>query len=224
LVNAVGESVKERIINAAQSDPFRSVEEIARHVGTTQQYVRTILSESGYSLTRLRREYVKQMERRLGQAPPGPEPFVPSQGKLEIRQIAAPSLARLLNVPEDAPLFQASRAVKRGEALGLGQLVTALPMTLKLDCGELRELLPVTSPDLAPQKHWAVVVPAPKALQELLGLERAEPVFRLGTLWESQGSPAAVEFFWVPADGCVLTWHGQASGPTLEAYGEAAYR
>lgn len=219
----MGESIKDRIIQAAQSDPFLSVGEIARLVGTTQQYVRTILSESGYSLTKLRRDYVKKMERRVGQARAGTELTLPAQEKLEIRQISAPHLAKLLGVPEDSPLFQASRVLTQSGFQGLGQLVTGQNLTLRPDCTRLCELLPVPLEALTMRKQWAVVVPAPKALQELLGLDMEERVFRLGSLWESQGRPVAVEFFWIPAEGYVLTWPGQGGGLSLDAYEETSY-
>ena len=68
------------------------MEAIARQAGTTQQYVRTILSESGLSLTRLRREYVQNMEQRLGRVRgDGEELNLPEEGGLEIRQISAPA-------------------------------------------------------------------------------------------------------------------------------------
>ena len=56
---------KEQIINFAQSDPFLKISDIAKHVGTTPRYVRTILSEADISLMKLRKKYAKNMEERL---------------------------------------------------------------------------------------------------------------------------------------------------------------
>jgi len=56
---------KEQIINFAQSDPFLKISDIAKHVGTTPRYVRTILSEADISLMNLRKKYAKNMEERL---------------------------------------------------------------------------------------------------------------------------------------------------------------
>jgi len=58
-------SKKEQVLQLAQEDPFLRVEEIARRVGTTAPYVRTILSEGRISLGRLRKSYARAMERRL---------------------------------------------------------------------------------------------------------------------------------------------------------------
>lgn len=219
----MGESIKERIIQAALSDPFQSVEEIARRVGTTQQYVRTILSESGCSLMRLRREYVRNMERRLGDTPGELDLPLPAQEKLEIRKISAPRLAELLGVATDTALFQASRIVQKGGGRGLGQLVTALAVTLKPDCTELVGLLPVPAGELRVRRQWLAAVPSPAAMQELLGLGRNSLALRMGTLWEHQGRLVAVEFFWAPAEGSVLTWSGAAAEISLAAGEDAAF-
>jgi hypothetical protein len=220
----VAESIKERILRAAQTDPFLSVEAIARQAGTTQQYVRTILSESGLSLTRLRREYVQNMEQRVGRVRgDGEELNLPEEGGLEIRQISAPQLARLLQVREDVPLSQASRFAAKAGAQGFAQLITALPLTLKGDITDLRELLPTSTGELSIGRQWAVVVPAPAALQSVWGVGSGEPLFRLGTLWVAHHGPMAVEFFWVPARGHAITWSGQGGELCLEMYKETAY-
>lgn len=218
-MSEVAGSIKERIIQAAQSDPFLSVEEIARQVGTTQQYVRTILSESGLSLTKMRRAYVKKMERQLG-LKEDEQVQLPQRGRLEVRQIEAPQLAELLGVDNDSPLFQASQFMRLGQApgevQGFAQLVTFLPLTILPEYTHLIELLP---PEVKPPiqtRQWAVVVSPPEALRDAWGLDKNDVLFRLGTIWGSDDGPVAVEFHWVPAEGCALTWSEQKKGLSLE--------
>lgn len=214
-------SVKESIIQAAQSDPFLSVEEIAKQVGTTQQYVRTILSESGLSLTKMRRAYVKKMERQLGMKE-GEQVQLPPGGRLEIRQIEAPQLAQLLGADKGAPLFQASRFMRLGdgpkEIQGFVQLVTFLPLTIQPEYTQLIELLPDGIDAPVRTRQWAVVIPPPEALREAWALDKHELLFRLGTLWSNKAGPVAVEFHWVPAEGCALTWSDQHKGLSLEEF------
>lgn len=59
-------SKKERVVTLARRDPFLRIEEIARRVGTTAPYVRTVLSDAQLSLADLRKAYARQMEARLG--------------------------------------------------------------------------------------------------------------------------------------------------------------
>src|SRR5690554_2072979 len=66
-VKNVSQSIKERIISVTRGDPFLTVEQIAKKSKTTPQYVRTTLSEARLSLANLRRDYARQMERKLGQ-------------------------------------------------------------------------------------------------------------------------------------------------------------
>ncbi|MBM7624615.1 hypothetical protein [Sporohalobacter salinus] len=54
---------KEKVVYLAKHDPFLKVEELAEKVGTTPHYVRTVLSEAALSLTKLREDYARKMER-----------------------------------------------------------------------------------------------------------------------------------------------------------------
>ena len=42
------ETIKDRVLQTAQKDPFLTIEEIAQSVNTTPRYVRTILSKQRY--------------------------------------------------------------------------------------------------------------------------------------------------------------------------------
>lgn len=226
----MADSIKERILQTAQADPFLSVEKIAKQVGTTQQYVRTILSEAGISLTKLRREYAKQMERKLGYAQDRGEEMdleVPSHGRLEVSQIEAPQIAEMLGLGANTSLFQASAFTATGmsaPSVGLAQLITHHPLTLRADYNSLRELLPEAIGMLSAAKQWVVALPAPRALQETLGLGSSDTVFRLATLWVNQEGPAAIEFFWVQAEGHALTWSNGGEGLAFEVLRQAANR
>src|SRR5690554_4953319 len=55
------ETKKHRVLQVAQSDPFLTVAEIASAVSTTPKYVRTILSEAGISLAKLRKAYAQHV-------------------------------------------------------------------------------------------------------------------------------------------------------------------
>lgn len=56
---------KDIIIHEAKKDPFKSIDEIALMADTTARYVRTILSEAEVSLTKMRKNYAKLLEKRI---------------------------------------------------------------------------------------------------------------------------------------------------------------
>ena len=61
----VEQTIKAKVIQVVQNDPFLSIDEIAAKVRTTPRYVRTILSEANLSLMQLRKQYAKHMEHQL---------------------------------------------------------------------------------------------------------------------------------------------------------------
>ncbi len=100
-----------------------TVEELSERADTTTRYVRTILSEAGLSLNRLRRQYARRLERRLGDEAPDLRP--PAQAELGVVQIRGAEVRSAL-VPWHAEdkLFQVS-AVDFGAGLkSFVQLIT----------------------------------------------------------------------------------------------------
>ena len=51
---------KQKILDIIAENPFLSLEEIAKFAGCTSNYVRTILSAEGLTLTKLRKEFAKK--------------------------------------------------------------------------------------------------------------------------------------------------------------------
>ena len=51
---------KRKILDLIAENPFLSLEEIAKFSGCSSNYVRTILSQEGLTLTELRKEFAKK--------------------------------------------------------------------------------------------------------------------------------------------------------------------
>src|SRR5690554_6272797 len=131
------QSKKARVLCLARSDPFLTVEEIARSVGTTSRYVRTSLSEAGLTLTELRRRFVEDLRQRLREefGADGPVPDLTPRGpagspadgpgskpaaetrRLRVAQRVDADLAGLVGVAPGAPLRELSRGALTAEAL-----------------------------------------------------------------------------------------------------------
>lgn len=212
-------SKKERVVRLAQADPFLSVEEIARLVGTTSRYVRTTLSEAGITLTDLRRRFADDMRRRLAAAKPRDEYFPASTnaaaqpehgrsreetGYIRVAQLVDAETAALLGQQPDAPLLEVCRVrFVNGQPLYVNQLVTterlAVSEKLLLEEGPLHALLErVSSGAVQPvtERRMVDIVPAGPFFAELLRVQPGHPLLRSGTVVAvAPGSaPLAVEF------------------------------
>lgn len=140
--NLPGETKKAQVLRLAQRDPFLSVDEIAKHVGTTSRYVRTSLCEAGLTLTGLRRRYAADMRRRISNATGTKALSHRSVGRPSevARGTARPAgirvavtidseAAALLGTDPHSPLLEISRVlVENGEPLCVTQLVTNHPL------------------------------------------------------------------------------------------------
>lgn len=221
------QSKKARVLYLARSDPFLTVEEIARAVGTTSRYVRTSLSEAGLTLTELRRRFVEDLRQRLreefgadGPVPdltprgpagspadgPGSKPAVETR-RLRVAQRVDADLAALLGVAPDTPLLEISRVrLKDGEPLYVNQLVTTRHVTVTeelLSAGEpLHQILaqPGQSGELAIVKRTVDIEPASEYIAESLRVEAGHPILRSSALIAtSKGVAAAVEISYFDA-------------------------
>lgn len=59
------QTIREKVIQLAQQDPFLSIKQIAKEADTTRKYARSVLSSNGYSLNEMRRERFLYMEARV---------------------------------------------------------------------------------------------------------------------------------------------------------------
>lgn len=204
------QSKKARVLCLARSDPFLTVEEIARAVGTTSRYVRTSLSEAGLTLTELRRRFVEDLRQRLreefGADRPGSKPAVETR-RLRVAQRVDADLAALLGVAPDTPLLEISRVrLKDGEPLYVNQLVTTRHVTVTeelLSAGDpLHQILaqPGQSGELAIVKRTVDIEPASEYIAESLRVEAGHPILRSSALIAtSKGVAAAVEISYFDA-------------------------
>lgn len=201
-------STKEKVIAQAQKDPFLTVEEIAKIAGTTQRYVRTILSEADLSLTQMRKNYARSLERRLGELLPVQD--FPVQKELRINQLRCKKLAEDLNCPHDRELFQISHFTADEGVKSYVQLITCEKVLLTPNFRRLRELLPIPCEQLWVGEQKAETVPVGPALADVLDLSPHQRVLKISTLLHSQKKPIAIEFRWVPWEGVVLRWSAQS--------------
>lgn len=215
-------SKKERVVRLAQADPFLSVEEIARLVGTTSRYVRTTLSEAGITLTDLRRRFADDMRRRLAAAKPRDEYFPASTnaaaqpehvrsreetGYIRVAQLVDAETAALLGQQPDAPLLEVCRVrFVNGQPLYVNQLVTTRHVTVTeelLSAGDpLHQILaqPGQSGELAIVKRTVDIEPASEYIAESLRVEAGHPILRSSALIAtSKGVAAAVEISYFDA-------------------------
>lgn len=115
-------SKKDIIISYAKTEPFLTVEEIAEKASTTSQYVRTVLSTAGVSLTCERQKYVrgvriddKLIHITIPKTDEGITSVLKAEGKdvsvegIRIMQVSSPGLAALMHIEPDRPLLSISR-------------------------------------------------------------------------------------------------------------------
>lgn len=202
----MAESIKAKVITLAQGDPFLTVDELSERSGTTSRYVRTILSEAGLSLNKLRRQYARRLEKRLGEEA-GNEPEQIT-AELEIIRITGKEVhSSLCPWGAEEKLFQLSALGRRGDLLVYEQIVTPTSVTVCPDYINLRQLLP-NGGELTVGEQKIEVVRG-SSLNSLLALAQSEPVFRLSSVLLAQGEIAALERLWFGLEGVSLRWSRQ---------------
>ncbi len=192
------QSKKAKVLRLARTDPFLSVDEIARAVGTTSRYVRTSLSEAGLTLTELRRRFARDLRRRMSAAdssddgvavrtrlarpPTEPHrrvPSSPSETRLRVAQRIDADLAALLGEAPEAPLLEISRVRwSEGQPLYVNQLVTNQYVTVSEELlasdDPLHNLMGGENGSWEPTvvKRTVDIVPAAEFIAESLRLPR----------------------------------------------------
>src|SRR5690606_825744 len=214
------QSKKAKVLRLARTDPFLSVDEIARAVGTTSRYVRTSLSEAGLTLTELRRRFARDLRRRmsaadssddgvavrtrLGAAADGTArrvPSSPSETRLRVAQRIDADLAALLGEAPEAPLLEISRVRwSEGQPLYVNQLVTNNYVTVSEDLlasdDPLHNLMGGENGSWEPTvvKRTVDIVPAAEFIAESLRLRVGHPILRSSALIATpKHQPLAVE-------------------------------
>ncbi len=201
-------SVKAQVIALATKDPFLTVEELAQIVGTTNRYVRTILSEADLSLDLMRRNYARILEKRLGEQREVIP--LPAEGELQIKKIPGSEISEHVGEWSKQEIFQASAFFKTGDQIRYEQLITPERIDLKSHYSGLRELLPSeSSASLVVNEQKAEILWAPDNLSSALGCIHSSQVFKLTTVLHSSGLPHAIEICWFSLDGLVLRWSGE---------------
>lgn len=212
-------SKKARVIKLAKTDPFLSVDEIARMVGTTSRYVRTSLSEAGIILTDLRRRFADEMRQRLAEVmrhdqvvpaavandkDAGHAEPIPEQTRcIRVAQLVDAEAAALLREQPDAPLLEISRLrLVNGQPLYVNQLVTTGRLTLNEQLmtqdGPMYKLLDQVIAGAAKpmlDRCTVDIVPANSFFAELLRVKPGHPLLRSGTsiTTVADNKPIAVE-------------------------------
>lgn len=193
-------SVKARVIALAMEDPFLTVENLANRAETTAPYVRTILSEAGLSLNRMRKDYARKLERRLGERAEESSDF---ELELTITQLKGEGVRPLVKSWAGKELSRARSLFRQEGHVFYGELFTPLELRVLTPYTNLRELLPI-SPEAAEQ--WAEIVTIPAHLAEALGMERDCQILKLSTLLQHKNELCALEVVWFSLDGLVLKW------------------
>lgn len=212
-------STKEKVIHLAQSDPFLTVEQLAQQCHTTPRYVRTILSEARISLSQLRKEYARSMERRLAEQDRVYfDLHLPITKELYVTEIQNAQFCTMLHLPQNSVLCQVSHLTYIDEIPAFTQLVTGEAVTVMPNCSFLRELIRGHK-DLHIGEQWVEVLDAPERLQKALGSGYNKQVFRLCAILYNDEHPSALEFQWIPVDGVALHWSGKATKVKISAVG-----
>src|SRR5690554_5252139 len=110
-------------------------------VETTPRYVRTILSESQISLMKLRKDYAKNMEKKLSPEQRQSEPEVVFDPQFKLTKIKDKKIAELLAVDPSQELLQISRLQRIGEIPVFVQLITYTEIKLSTKDNSLKQIL-----------------------------------------------------------------------------------
>lgn len=204
------ETIKDRVLQTAQKDPFLTIEEIAQSVNTTPRYVRTILSEAKVSLMHLRKVYAKSMEKRLKPDQQVPETSPRSlkniEPQLKVSRIRDEKIAMVLSLEPDTELLQVSQLQFKDERGIFVQLTTYKDLNLVPQPNSLRQMLlfdPQTE-KLTQGESWIEVVPGEPALNELLEATPEMPLIKIHTLLYLENEVTAVETRWVSSEGILI--------------------
>lgn len=208
-------SVKANVIALASADPFLTVEELSELADTTPRYVRTILSEAGLSLNRLRRQYARRLERRLGEETRHPAP--PCREELEVLKITGADVhSSLADWGRDAELFQINGAECRAGTLVFVQLITPCSVTVRPNYISLRELLPYQPEELIVGEQKIETVPNEKQLGFDSKRRAGGYMFLLSSVLRAADETIALERCWFESEGIVLRW--SRSEPELKVH------
>ncbi len=201
----MAESVKAKVIALAEADPFLTIEELSEQAGTTTRYVRTILSEAGLSLNRLRRQYARRLERRLGEHIPSSSTTTRAPAKLGVVEVSGAEVhSSLVSWGARDKLFRIS-AVESGAGLSsYVQLITSHCITMRSGYISLRELLPLGPVAVGEQKVEIFAADGP--INSLLELDGAAQLLRVSSVLTAQGEIMALERRWFGLEGVVLRW------------------
>lgn len=214
----MSETIKAKVIQLVQKDPFLSIEEIASQVETTPRYVRTILSEANLSLLQLRKQYARAMEQQLKReiVPTAAQEYDP---QLKLVKVIDPVAAELLDQDPDAELMKISRMQRLERIPIFCELITYLDLELRLDdlSGPLRQILTSAKGinNLQLQRSWVEVAVNQGGLSKLLTAREDQPLLKLTYLLTDGVVPIGIETQWLPTEGILL----RSEGGTFEIAG-----
>lgn len=209
----MSETIKAKVIQLVQKDPFLSIEEIASQVETTPRYVRTILSEANLSLLQLRKQYARAMEQQLKReiVPTAAQEYDP---QLKLVKVIDPVAAKLLDQDPDAELMKISRMQRLERIPIFCELITYLDLELRLDdlSGPLRQILTSAKGinNLQLQRSWVEVAVNQGGLSKLLTAREDQPLLKLTYLLTDGVVPIGIETQWLPTEGILLRSEGGA--------------
>lgn len=203
---------KEHIVELATSDPFMQIAEIAAAADTTPRYVRTILSEARLSLSQLRRDYARMMERRLKVRVELPHATQGLAGVLartgaktalchpRVSHIVDCAVSKALLLSPGEPLLCVSRSRSvDGSPFFLSQVIT--PNHIVLGEGfltsdqPLRRILGLEVPGETQFVDRSLeVVKADNCTAESLALREGSPVLKCGNVIVTRGKRVGIEF------------------------------
>jgi len=209
----MSETIKAKVIQLVQKDPFLSIEEIASQVETTPRYVRTILSEANLSLLQLRKQCARAMEQQLKReiVPTAAQEYDP---QLKLVKVIDPVAAELLDQDPDAELMKISRMQRLERIPIFCELITYLDLELRLDdlSGPLRQILTSAKGinNLQLQRSWVEVAVNQGGLSKLLTAREDQPLLKLTYLLTDGVVPIGIETQWLPTEGILLRSEGGA--------------
>ena len=209
----MSETIKAKVIQLVQKDPFLSIEEIASQVETTPRYVRTILSEANLSLLQLRKQCARAMEQQLKReiVPTAAQEYDP---QLKLVKVIDPVAAELLDQDPDAELMKISRMQRLERIPIFCELITYLDLELRLDdlSGPLRQILTSAKGinNLQLQRSWVEVAVNQGGLSKLLTAREDQQLLKLTYLLTDGVVPIGIETQWLPTEGILLRSEGGA--------------
>ncbi|HHX01750.1 MAG TPA: hypothetical protein GX739_03645 [Firmicutes bacterium] len=201
------QTIKARVIQVVQNDPFLSIEEIAAEVRTTPRYVRTILSEANISLMQLRKQYAKHMEHQLYRT--RRQVLVQEiDPQIRLVKIKDAAIAEHLGQDPDTDLLRISKLQHLHNNPCFCQLTTYLEIEVGVEdfSGPLRQILASAKAvdQIQLKQSWVEVVANQPSLSKLLLNSEDQPLLKLSYLLTDHNLPIAVETLWLPTEGILL--------------------